>query len=144
MKVTDVLRRAYRIANDDPDNPYRWTEDFLLEELNDIILEIGQELGLFKQDYDITIFNGQAEYDYDEDITEIMQIRSEGYQGRVVLPSSLQQLQETGRVPTSDTLNALGTGLTLAFHNSSSYGKLKLDPIPRAEESGTQSHVWTE
>lgn len=144
MTVNSVLERAYRIANDDPDNPFRWTKDLLLEELNDILLEIGHELGLFRSTFTIDIFDGQSTYDYDESITEIQQLRSEGYQGRVVFPTSLQQLTETGRVPTDTVLNGFTSGITLAFHNASSYGKLMLDPVPRAEAPSEQPHVWTE
>lgn len=144
MTALDVVTRAYRIANDDPDNPFRWTPDLLLEELNDILLEIGHELGLFMSTYTIDVFNGQAEYEYDEAITQVTQLRSEGYAGSVVFPTSLQQLTDTGRVPTQNVLNGYGSGITLAFHNASSYGKLLLDPIPRAETATETSHVWTE
>lgn len=143
MLVADVIDRAFRIAGDDPDSPYRWRVDDLLEELNDIILEVGQEFGLFKNTFDIRIFNGQSEYDYDEAITEIYQMRTEGYSGRVVFPTSFQQLTESGKVPTQDYLNGYNTGLTMAFHNTSSYGKLRLDPIPRAEDASEIAHVWT-
>jgi hypothetical protein len=143
MLVSEVINRAFRIAGDDPDSPYRWSSDLLLEELNDIVLEVGQELGLFKQTFDVTIFDGQAEYDYDESITEIYQLRTEGYAGRVIFPTSVQQLTETGRIPTQSVLNGYGSGITMAFHNSSSYGKLKLDPIPRSEDAVENTHVWT-
>lgn len=143
MLVSDVIRRAYTIALEDPDNPYRWSADLLLEELNDIILELGHELGLFRNNFTVDIFNGQSEYEYDESITEIQQIRTEGYAGTVIFPSSLQQLVDTGRVPTQDMINAYGTGLTVAFHNASSYGKLMLDPVPKAEETTDVVHVWT-
>jgi len=144
MLVSDVLNRAFRIAGDDPDNPYRWREDELLEELNDIILELGQELGLFKSEFDIEIYDQQAEYDYDESITEVIQMRTEGYSGTVVFPSSLGQLTESGSIPFNEVYNSWGSGLTVAYHNTSSYGKLKLVPTPRSEDAPEGiAHVWT-
>lgn len=141
MIIQKIIDRAYSIIGDNDKN--RWTEAELLEELNSIILEVCHELELTKDTFTIDIFDGQKEYEYDENITEIIQLRTEGYGGTVIFPSSIQQLTMSGKVPTSEVFNSYGSGLTVAFQNMSNYGKIVLDPVPRSEESSDAEHVWT-
>lgn len=142
MTAQEVIDRAYSIMGD-PDGD-RWTPVELLVELNGILLELGHELELFKDDFSIDIFDGQREYEYDESITEVIQLRSDGYAGQVVFPSSLRQLKVSGKIPPVEVSNAFASGITVAFQSVSSYGKIVLDPTPSSSDSDlTASHVWT-
>lgn len=140
MTVQEVVNEVRRITSDR--NSQRFSDADILMVLNTILLKLGQELKLFKNTFEITLYNGQAEYEYDESILEILQMRSTGYEGNVISPTSLSDLPALGRVPPWGGNSDPASGLTLAFHDSSSYGKFKLDPAPQADAIDDAEHVW--
>jgi len=150
MLVSDIVARARYLAKDV--DGYRWADDQeLVDEINDIMIEIGNELQLFKDTITIDIFNGQAVYDYPDEIIELLEIRVEDYNGSVILPSSLQVHRETGRSNGYSSSNVflnttgdISTGYsTVAFSDTVNYGQIRLDPTPVAEARADIQHVWT-
>lgn len=133
MTVVEVIARARQLTKDI--DSYRWDDQEFLNELNELKVEVANELQLFKDEITINIFDGQAVYDYSEEITELIEVRSKDYDGAIILPSSLQTFRATGRTGDAGSPSVI-------FDQTVSYGKIRLDPTPTATERSDILHVW--
>jgi len=147
--VQDVINKASVLAMDT--DFYRFDDVEYQEELASLLLEIGNELSLFKIVEEIDIYVNQAIYDYNANFIEILQIKTENISGSVLLPSTLTSMEASGRFSPNafaDPFNQVDTNLEQAFHSVLftdlvNYGKIQISPTPTGDTGTVTEHVWT-
>ena len=152
MTVLDVITRAAGLAVDKNSGGafYRFTKEEYIEEYNSLLLEIGNELDLFTTEETIAIFNGQKTYEFKAELMEIKRVVVSEFDGDVILPSSIQTFEASGRSPLSlgfgtysQSVGAVNGYQNVIFSDLVSYGKFQLSPTPSSDTVSDIAHVWT-